>query len=94
MSCCRRGVNDGFADEASLPFYTAADVAKHATKDDLWVIIDGKVYDLTRYVDPHPGGEGILNHAGGDSTEGFHGPQHPDHVHVTLRKFLIGKLKK
>ena len=36
--------------------YSREDVAKHAARDDLWVIIDGKVYDLTEYVDEHPGG--------------------------------------
>ncbi len=35
------------------------------------------MYDLTDYVDEHPGGESILNNVGKDSTEGFHGPQHP-----------------
>ena len=35
------------------------------------------MYDLTQYVDEHPGGDSILNNVGGDSTEGFHGPQHP-----------------
>ena len=36
--------------------YTAADVAKHKTQDDLWLIIDGNVYDVTEYVDEHPAG--------------------------------------
>ena len=53
--------------------YTAEEVAKHKTRDDLWVIIRGKVYDLTSYVDEHPGGGAILNNAGGDTTEGFEG---------------------
>ena len=53
--------------------YTAEEVAKHKTRDDLWVIIRGKVYDFTSYVDEHPGGEAILNNAGGDTTEGFEG---------------------
>jgi cytochrome b involved in lipid metabolism len=32
-----------------------------------------KVYDVTSYVEEHPGGDGILNYAGDDSTEGFFG---------------------
>uniref|UniRef100_A0A0E0QIF8 Cytochrome b5 heme-binding domain-containing protein n=2 Tax=Oryza TaxID=4527 RepID=A0A0E0QIF8_ORYRU len=31
------------------------------------------VYDVTSYVEEHPGGDAILNNAGGDSTEGFFG---------------------
>ncbi|RLM61411.1 hypothetical protein C2845_PM14G10390 [Panicum miliaceum] len=34
---------------------------------------DGTVYDVTPYVEEHPGGDAILNNAGGDSTEGFFG---------------------
>ena len=35
---------------------TMAEVRKHCTKDDLWIIIEGRVYDITKYVDRHPGG--------------------------------------
>ena len=34
---------------------------------------DIQVYDVTAYVEEHPGGDAILNNAGGDSTEGFFG---------------------
>ena len=36
---------------------------------DLWVIIKGKVYDVTSYVDEHPGGDAILRNAGCASAE-------------------------
>ena len=61
-------------------------------QDDLWVIIKGKVYDVTSYVDEHPGGESILKNAGKDSTVGFHGPQHPSRVFQIIEDFLIGEL--
>jgi len=35
---------------------TMAEVAKHAKRDDLWVIVDGKAYDVTAFVENHPGG--------------------------------------
>ena len=44
---------------------------------DLWIIIDGKVYDVTDYIEEHPGGASILNNAGGDSTIGFKKDHHP-----------------
>lgn len=71
---------------------TREEVAKHASRDDVWLILDGKVYDVTPYVDEHPGGDTILKNAGGDSTEGFHGPQHPGRVFDLIEDFCIGTL--
>ena len=71
---------------------TRAEVAQHATKDDCWLIIDGKVYDVTSYIDQHPGEDAILNDAGGDASEGFHGEQHPDSVHEMIPQFYVGDL--
>ena len=76
--------------------FTAADVAKHSSRDDLWLILrlDGKakVYDVTSYVDEHPGGDAILTNAGGDSTDAFLGPQHPPRVMDLIDEFCIGAL--
>ena len=52
--------------------YSAEEVAKHNKKDDCWVIIDGKVLDVTGFLPDHPGGEkAILLYAGRDATEEF-----------------------
>ena len=58
--------------------FTLKEVAEHASEDDCWIVVrmrDGvyKVFDVTDYVDEHPGGEAIMNNAGRDATEGFHG---------------------
>lgn len=34
--------------------YTFDEISKHNTKDDLWMVIDGKVYDCTAFLDEHP----------------------------------------
>ena len=51
--------------------YFWSEVAKHDTPDDCWVVIHGKVYDVTKFLDRHPGGYEILSGAGGDMTEIF-----------------------
>ena len=78
--------------EKVLQEYTFADVAKHNSQGDVWIVVKGKVYDVTPYVEEHPGGLAILRNAGGDATEGFHGPQHPPRVFDIIDDFLIGRL--
>ena len=35
--------------------FSQADVASHNKPDNLWVVIDEDVYDLTKFQDEHPG---------------------------------------
>lgn len=80
--------------------YSKTEVAKHATEGDLWLLIRPrgsdtvKVYDLSDYADQHPGGDAIYRNAGGDATEGFHGPQHPPTVHDLIDQYQIGWLEE
>ncbi|KAK1995749.1 acyl-CoA dehydrogenase [Colletotrichum falcatum] len=71
--------------------FTRDEVAKNNTEDSLWCIIDSKVYDLTDFVDGHPGGEAVLRQvAGRDATADFYNL----HRHEVLTKYdktlLIG----
>lgn len=52
--------------------FTMEEVAKHNTKEDLWVVVKGCVLDLTNWLEEHPGGpNAILNFMGRDATEEF-----------------------
>ncbi|WJZ94484.1 hypothetical protein VitviT2T_013335 [Vitis vinifera] len=73
--------------------YTKAEISLHNKKTDCWIIIKDKVYDVTSYVEEHPGGDAILAHAGDDSTEGFFGPQHATRVFDMIDDFYIGDLE-
>lgn len=35
-------------------FFTYEAIKAHNTKDDLWMVVHGKVYDVTKFVDEHP----------------------------------------
>ncbi|CAN7027319.1 hypothetical protein Bca4012_042559 [Brassica carinata] len=74
--------------------YSKSEVAEHNKRDDCWIIIKDKVYDVTSYVEEHPGGDAILDHAGDDSTDGFFGPQHATRVFDMIEDFYIGQLRK
>ncbi|KAF7721958.1 hypothetical protein EC973_003896 [Apophysomyces ossiformis] len=76
-----------------MPVYTLEDVAKHNTKDDLWMVIHNKVYNLTEFTQEHPGGEeAIYDEAGRDATEPFEDIGHSDEAREMLEKYYIGDL--
>lgn len=54
-----------------LPLYSKSALASHAKKDDCWVsLYQRKIYNVTAFLDEHPGGpEYLLEHAGKDITE-------------------------
>ncbi|KAK5992278.1 Acyl-CoA dehydrogenase apdG [Cladobotryum mycophilum] len=53
--------------------FTREEVRDHTSEDSLWCIIDSIVYDLTDFVDAHPGGESVLKQiAGQDATKAFY----------------------
>eukprot|EP01125_Pyxidicula_operculata_P022313 TRINITY_DN9058_c0_g1_i1.p1 TRINITY_DN9058_c0_g1~~TRINITY_DN9058_c0_g1_i1.p1 ORF type:complete len:144 (+),score=38.20 TRINITY_DN9058_c0_g1_i1:33-434(+) len=75
-----------------LKEYTVEEVSKHNSKESCWLIIDDKVYDVTRYINDHPGGDKILIKAGDDNTKGFYGEQHPETVSTMVGEYLIGTI--
>jgi hypothetical protein len=53
--------------------FTRQEVAKNNTAESLWFVIDSKVYDVTDFLDAHPGGEAVLKQvAGTDATDAFY----------------------
>merc|ERR1719197_1615984 len=58
---------------------TMAEVAKHTSKTDCWVVVAGQVLDVTKFLKDHPGGElAILTFGGKDATEEFNMIHPPD----------------
>jgi cytochrome b involved in lipid metabolism len=53
--------------------FTLSEVAKHNKKNDCWIVIEGKVYDVSEWTHLHPGGETILEEAGKEATKAFQG---------------------
>ncbi|KAJ4199130.1 hypothetical protein NW759_016153 [Fusarium solani] len=74
--------------------YIWAEVKKHSTADDLYLVIKNKVYDVTKFQHEHPGGgEFILDQGGTDVTELFEDAEHSDEARSILKTLQIGTIK-
>jgi len=75
--------------------FTVAEVAQHKTDDSLFIIVDGSVYDLTKFKDEHPGGQKILKRVAGKDASKQFWKYHSENV---LNKFgpklKIGEVKE
>src|SRR5258706_8852552 len=77
----------------ALKTFTRDEVAKNNTDDSVWFVIDSKVYDVTDFVDAHPGGEAVLKQvAGTDATEAFYN-LHRQEVLQKYSDLCIGTIK-
>jgi len=76
-----------------VPLYSRADVAKHASPGDCWIIIWNKVYNISSWIPKHPGGLIILTKAGGDSSELFESIGHSAYARKHMQEFWIGDLE-
>ncbi|XP_057768764.1 delta(8)-fatty-acid desaturase-like [Salvia miltiorrhiza] len=74
----------------SQKYITADELATHTTSGDLWISIHGKIYDVSRWIKSHPGGDlPLRNLAGRDATDAFLA-YHPTRAWPHLAQFHNG----
>lgn len=80
---------------------TLAELASHASADDCWVAIDGKVYAIASFQDAHPGDTNLMKKYCGRDASGPYvvkesgkdkGKRHSPRADEFLEEFLIGNL--
>lgn len=79
-----------------LRIYSSEDVQRHNSESSCWITRDGKVYDVTGFLNDHPGGEDyILQYAGKDVREIMQNAEQHDHsssAYDMLEEYVIGRL--
>jgi hypothetical protein len=51
---------DGATTTTTKKLYTLADLKAHATETSCWILVHGRVYDVTAFLEEHPGGFDII----------------------------------
>lgn len=73
--------------------YTYAEIAKFSAETRTVFVIHDKVYDVTPFLNEHPGGEEILlDHAGKDASEDFNDVGHSSDAIDLMAKYVIGEI--
>ena len=81
---------------ATTSGYTMAQVAANNSAKSCWAVIEGSVYNLTNWINSHPGGSGaIISLCGTEATSSFNA-QHANQSRPSSRLsgYLLGPLAK
>ncbi|QRV72957.1 cytochrome b5 [Ceratobasidium sp. AG-Ba] len=69
---------------------TLEQLKEHTKKDSFYTLIHGKVYDVTKFLDEHPGGDEVITAEGGkDATEAFEDVGHSDEARDILKGLYV-----
>ncbi|XP_051552049.1 cytochrome b5-like [Myxocyprinus asiaticus] len=80
--------------ENGVMYYSREEVQAHNMSEDTWLIIHDKIYDITKFMEEHPGGEEVLlEQAGTDATESFEDVGHSTDAREMLQQYYIGELQ-
>ncbi|XP_013407480.1 cytochrome b5 isoform X2 [Lingula anatina] len=73
--------------------YREEEVKKKNSAQECWLILHDKIYDVTKFLEEHPGGEEVLlEQSGKDGTEAFEDVGHSTDARQLMEDYLIGEL--
>ncbi|GJQ84499.1 cytb5 [Trypoxylus dichotomus] len=73
--------------------YSYAEVKKHNNNQGAWVVIHNEVFDVSTFLNEHPGGEEVLlEQAGKDASEAFEDVGHSTDARELMQKYKIGDI--
>uniref|UniRef100_A0A8C8FKW1 Cytochrome b5 n=1 Tax=Oncorhynchus tshawytscha TaxID=74940 RepID=A0A8C8FKW1_ONCTS len=77
----------------TVKYYRLSEIEEQNTFKSTWIIINFNVYDVTKFLEEHPGGEEVLREqAGGDATESFEDVGHSSDAKEMAANMVIGEL--
>lgn len=71
-----------------------AEIVKHNSKSDCWLLISGKVYDITGYFGSHPGGNSAMTPTCGKDATAAYATQNPNATGSSTRSAHSAKAER
>jgi len=79
--------------DTAVKKFSLKEVEGHKDKKSCWVVIADNVYDVTKFLEEHPGGEEVLlEQAGKDATENFEDVGHSTDARTMMKDYLVGEI--
>lgn len=77
----------------SLKQFAFEEVKQHSNRASCWLVIHDRVYDVTPFLNEHPGGEEVLLEQGGKiASDAFEDVGHSRDARQLMNKYLVGEL--
>uniref|UniRef100_A0A8C8RDH8 Cytochrome b5 n=1 Tax=Pelusios castaneus TaxID=367368 RepID=A0A8C8RDH8_9SAUR len=74
-------------------YYRLEEIQARNHSQSTWILLHHRIYDVTKFLEEHPGGEEVLREqAGGDATESFEDVGHSTDARTLSDSFIIGEL--
>ncbi|KAJ8268002.1 hypothetical protein COCON_G00131740 [Conger conger] len=87
------GIGEQEAATQTVKYFWLSEVEERNTFKSTWIIINNNIYDVTKFLEEHPGGEEVLREqAGGDATENFEDVGHSTDAREMAASYKIGEL--
>uniref|UniRef100_W5N2L4 Cytochrome b5 n=1 Tax=Lepisosteus oculatus TaxID=7918 RepID=W5N2L4_LEPOC len=76
-----------------VKYFRLEEVEQQNSSKSTWIILHHKIYDVTKFLEEHPGGEEVLREqAGGNATESFEDIGHSSDARAIASTYVIGEL--
>ncbi|KAJ5099524.1 FMN-dependent dehydrogenase-domain-containing protein [Penicillium argentinense] len=68
------------------------EIAQHAQPDDIWIVVNGKVYDVTKFAPEHPGGAEVIYQFAGRNASQTYNSTHSPALIKDIDECIVGDL--
>ena len=81
------------AQPEQIKYYSFEEIKKHNDNQSTWIAIHNSIYDVTKFLNEHPGGEEVLlEQAGREATDAFEDVGHSSDARELMKKYKIGEV--